>query len=104
MACWADEHEVRLSVGRTGSCLDNAVAESFFATLKNSMYSLRKWRTREEARNAVIRFIEYRYNRHRPHSTIGNKVSGEMMDAFFERMKPVEIAADQHACERKMAA
>ena len=104
MACWADEHEVRLSVGRTGSCHDNAVAESFFATLKNNMYSLRKWQTREEARNAVIHFIEYRYNRHRPHSTIGNKVPGEMMDAFFERTKPVEIAADQHACERKMAA
>ena len=104
LARWAEEHDVRLSVGRTGSCHDNAVAESFFATLKNNMYSLRKWQTREEARNAVIHFIEYRYNRHRPHSTIDNKVPGEVMDAFFERTKPVQITVDQHACERKMAA
>ena len=80
------------------------VAESFFATLKNSMYSLRKWRTREEARNAVIHFIEYRYNRHRPHSTIDNKVPGEVMDAFFERTKPAEIAIGQQERVEKMAA
>ena len=68
------------------------------------MYSLRKWQTREEARNAVIHFIEYRHNRHRPRSTINNKVPDEVMDAFFERTKPVEMAVDQHAYERKMAA
>lgn len=56
LARWAEEHEVRLSVGRTGSCHDNAVVESFFATLKNNMYGLRKWQTREEARNTVIHF------------------------------------------------
>lgn len=104
LARWAEGHEVRLSVGRTGSCHDNAVAESFFATLKNNMYSLRKWRTREEARNAVIHFIEYRYNRHRPHSTIDNKVPGEVMDAFFERTKSVETAIDQRGHMERMAA
>mgnify|MGYP002275470788 CR=1 FL=1 len=104
LARWAEEHGVRLSVGRTGSCHDNAVAESFFATLKNNMYSLRRWRTREEARNAVIRFIEYRYNRHRPHSSIGYRIPGVAMDEFFERTKPPEAAAKQQARKRRMAA
>lgn len=66
LARWADEHDVRLSVGRTGSCHGNAVAESFFGTLKNEMYSLRMWATREDARNGVIDYIERRYNRNRP--------------------------------------
>ena len=66
LAGWAASHDVRLSVGRTGSCHDNAVAESFFATLKNEMYSLRSWATRAEARHAVVGFIEGFYNRQRP--------------------------------------
>ena len=61
VGAWAADHQVRLSVGRTGSCHDNAVAESFFATLKNEMYHLRKWPTRDEARHAVVEFIESYY-------------------------------------------
>lgn len=82
LARWADEHDVRLSVGRTGSCHDNAGAESFFGTLKNEMYSLRTWATREDARNGVIDYIERRYNRNRSHSTIGYQVPAKAMDAF----------------------
>ncbi|RRF99302.1 MAG: transposase [Coriobacteriaceae bacterium] len=41
-AAWAAAHDVRLSVGRTGSCHDNAVAESFFGTLKNEWYYLER--------------------------------------------------------------
>ena len=105
LARWAEDHEVRLSVGRTGSCHDNAVAESFFGTLKNEMYSLRKWPTREEARNAVIDYIERRYNRNRPHSTIGYQVPAKAMEAFFERTKPAaEDAAAKPACAERMAA
>lgn len=70
---------------RTGSCHDDAVAESFFATLKNEMYSLRPWATRAEARHAVVGFIEACYNRRRPHSTIGYQVPAERMAAFMER-------------------
>lgn len=87
MAEWAVSHDVRLSAGRTGSCHDNAVAESFFATLKNEMYSLRPWDTRDEARHAVVEFIEAYYNRQRPHSTIGYEIPAERMDAFMERME-----------------
>ena len=104
LARWAGEREVRLSVGRTGSCHDNAVAESFFGTLKNECYSLRKWATREDARNAVIDYIERRYNRNRPHSTIDYKVPAQVMDAFFERTKPAEIEAGQRDRAMKMAA
>ena len=104
LARWAEEHEVRLSVGRTGSCHDNAVAESFFGTLKNECYSLRKWATREEARNAVIDYIERRYNRNRPHSTIDYRVPAEVMDAFFERTEPVEENINHQRTEIKMVA
>lgn len=72
-------------MGRTGSCHDNAVAESFFATLKNEMYSLRSWPTRAEARSAVVGYIEGFYNRARPHSTIGYQTPAGKMEAFMER-------------------
>lgn len=85
---WASANDVRLSVGRTGSCHDNAVAESFFATLKNEMYSLRSWPTRAQARSAVVGYIEGYYNRARPHSTIGYQTPAGKMDAFFERTAP----------------
>ena len=105
MAAWATGHQVRLSVGRTGSCHDNAVAESFFATLKNEMYHLRKWPTRDEARHAVVEFIEPCYNRRRPHSTIGYRIPAEVMDGFFERAEPtLEITHEQAVGELSKAA
>lgn len=85
---WASANDVRLSVGRTGSCHDNAVSESFFATLKNEMYSLRSWPTRAQARSAVVGYIEGYYNRARPHSTIGYQTPAGKMGAFFERTAP----------------
>lgn len=87
MAEWAAAHGVRLSVGRTGSCHDNAVAESFFGTFKNEMYHLREFPTREEARLASVGYVEGYYNRRRPHSTIGYQVPAEKMDAFFSRFE-----------------
>lgn len=97
LAQWAEDNEVRLSCSRTGNCHDNAVAESFFATLKNEMYYRRSFKTRNEAKHAVIEFIEHDYNRNRPHSTIGNKVPAEVMDAFFERTKPRAKSMEQAA-------
>ena len=61
---------IRQSMGRVGSCYDNAVAESFFATLKTEI-GTRVWPTRAAARAAVFEFVEVRYNRRRRHSTIG---------------------------------
>ena len=88
LAEWARDNDVRLSCGRTGSCHDNAVAESFFATLKNEMYHRESFATRADAKHAVIRFIEAEYNRKRPHSTIGYQIPAEAMEAFFERTRP----------------
>lgn len=83
VADWARENPVRLSVGRTGSCHDNAAAESFFATLlKNEMHSLRSWAARTEAKSAVVGYIEGCYNRRRPHSTIDYQIPAEKMEVF----------------------
>ena len=90
LAEWAHGNQVRLSCSRTGNCHDNAVAESFFATLKNEMYYRRSFATRKQAKQAVIEFIETYYNRRRPHSSIDYKIPAEAMDAFFERTKPMQ--------------
>jgi putative transposase len=58
------------SMGRTGSCLDNAVAESFFATLKVELVNRARYRNRLEARTAIFEWI-HRYNARRLHSTLG---------------------------------
>lgn len=90
MAEWAAARGVRLSVGRTGSCRDNAVAESFFGTLKNEMYHRRSFATRDEARVACVGYIEGYYNRRRPHSSIGWECPAEKMEAFFARLDRTE--------------
>lgn len=67
----ADAHGVLLSVGRTGVCWDNAMAESFFATFKNELIYRHPWPTLARTKTAVITWIEGRYNRRRRHSAIG---------------------------------
>jgi putative transposase len=59
------------SMSRKGNCWDNAVAESFFATLKTELVYLRRFATRAEAREAIFDFIELFYNRERRHSSLG---------------------------------
>jgi Transposase and inactivated derivatives len=59
------------SMGRTGTPADNAVMESFFATLQTELLDTEDWRTRDELANAIFSFIEIRYNRKRRHSTLG---------------------------------
>ena len=59
------------SRGRPGTCWDNAVAESFFATLKIELVDRFAWPTRQQARTAIFEFIEACYNRQRRHSTLG---------------------------------
>lgn len=63
-------HEIRASMSRTGDCWDNAVAESFFATLEVELIARSTWRTREDARRAIFHYIETWYNRKRRHSTL----------------------------------
>jgi putative transposase len=64
-------HGMGCSMSRTGDCWDNAVAESFFATLKTELVAGAHWPTREAARAAVFEYIEVWYNRQRRHSSLG---------------------------------
>jgi putative transposase len=59
------------SMGSRGDCFDNAVAESFFATLKKELVHRRSWPDRHELRREVFDYIEIFYNATRRHSTLG---------------------------------
>jgi putative transposase len=61
------------SMGSRGDCFDNAVAESFFATLKKELINRRTWPSKAELRTEVFDYIEVFYNRERRHSTLGQR-------------------------------
>jgi putative transposase len=65
------EAGIRPSMGSVGDAYDNAVAESFFATLETELIDRSDWRTPAEARHAVFDYIEVFYNRRRRHSALG---------------------------------
>ena len=65
-------HAMEPSMSRAGSCWDNAVAESFFATLKIELGRPAAWPTRAEGRRALFDYIELFYNGERRHSTLGH--------------------------------
>jgi putative transposase len=71
IAAFATNNGITRSMGRTGVCWDNAMAESFFATLKTEFYYRRVWPTRARAKLEVGAWIEDRYNRRRRHSALG---------------------------------
>jgi putative transposase len=68
---------LRHSVGRTGICFDNAMAESFFGTLKNELVSRVTYPTRQAAQQDITRYIEFWYNRKRLHSALGYRTPYE---------------------------
>lgn len=76
------------SMSRRGDCWDNAVAESFFATLKRELVAGTNWQTRDEARTAVFEYIEVWYNQQRRHSSLGY-----LSPAAYERQMELEKAA-----------
>jgi len=65
-----DQYGIVCSMSRPGNCLDNAVVESFFHTLKTELIYQQPYRTREEARLAIFEYLEAFYNRTRLHSTL----------------------------------
>lgn len=65
------ENNLSCSMSRKGECLDNAVAESFFGTLKTELVTHEDYRTKEEARKSLFEYIELFYNRRRRHSFLG---------------------------------
>jgi transposase InsO family protein len=75
-ACHASQqllaaHGIRCSMSEKGECLDNAVAERFFGSLKGERTSLRHYATRQEARDDVVEYSEMFYNSTRLHSYLG---------------------------------
>jgi putative transposase len=96
LAAWAAAHDVRLSVGRTGSYHDNAVAESFFGTPRNEWHRHERPADASTTKHRAIEFIESYYNRFRPHESIGDRVPAEAMQEFFDRFESA-LQADPEA-------
>lgn len=66
-----ESHGIAQSMSRPGNPWDNALAESFFKTLKRELVNDKKYETREEAKQDIFKYIELYYNRQRMHSSIG---------------------------------
>jgi putative transposase len=79
---------IAISMGSRGDAYDNAVAETFFATLKKELINRRSWPSRLELQSAVFEYIEAFYNRHRRHSTL-NMLS----PANYEQLRPSSLGA-----------
>jgi putative transposase len=75
---------VTVSMSRKGNCWDNAVAESFFATLKSELVHRRAWRNVVELRTALFEYIEVFYNRRRLHSSLDYMTPAAVEQAYFE--------------------
>ncbi len=80
------------SVGRTGVCFDNAMAESFWSTLKTEFYDRQRWPTRDAALKAVAYWMEVVYNRRRRHSdpSFREQIQVVTMDGFTGYATAVE--------------
>ena len=79
--------DLRRSIGRTGVCFDNALAESFNAAVKVERVNRVTYPTRESAKNDVARYIEFRYNRLRLHSTLGYRTPQEVHDEYWNQQQ-----------------
>jgi len=73
---------IRQSVGRTGICFDNALAESVNGTLKVELVHRTVYATRQKAYDDIAQWIELRYNRTRLHSALGYRTPQEVMDEY----------------------
>jgi transposase InsO family protein len=79
---------VRLSNSRRGQCWDNAVAESFFATIKTELIHRQAWPTRTAARQAIFEYIEGWYHTRRRHSSLGYLSPAAYEDGTHGRLLP----------------
>jgi transposase InsO family protein len=86
-ASLASDCDVTLSLGRTGQCWDNALSESFFASIKGELLDDQAWSTRAMARRAIVEYIAW-YNGTRLHSTLGYRSPAE----FEEHNKIKKVA------------
>jgi putative transposase len=81
------------SMGSRGDCFDNAVAESFFATLKKELVHGRTWPTKAELRTEVFEYIEVFFNRRRRHSTLGFLSPSEFEKISLSQPQMIETVA-----------
>jgi putative transposase len=77
--------EIQQSVGRTGICYDNAMAESFNAALKVERVHRTAYPTRKKAQADIAAYIELRYNTTRLHSGLGYRTPSEARDDYLNR-------------------
>jgi putative transposase len=76
-------HGIQSSMSRRANCWDNAVVESFFATLKVELIHRCSWATRRQVRAAVIEYMEVFYNAHRLHSSLGYRTPNDCEKEFM---------------------
>ena len=81
--------DMRQSMGRTGICYDNAMAESFFAALKNELVYRTAYPTRAHARADITRYIEFWYNTNRLHSGLQYRTPQEALNQWTEQQVAV---------------
>jgi hypothetical protein len=81
------------SMGSRGDCFDNAVAESFFATIKKELIHRRSWPTKAELRTEVFEYIEVFYNRQRRHSTLGQRSPVDYETSTLSPPGPIDAAS-----------
>lgn len=74
------------SMSGAGNCYDNAVAESFFHTLKTELVYHERYKTRPDAKRSIFEYIEVFYNRFRKHSTLGYKSPEEFEILTFKQI------------------
>src|SRR5699024_1990690 len=86
-----NDNEIQISMSRKGDCFDNACVESFFATLKKELVYRRRFKTREEAKLEIWKYIASFYNERRMHSTLDYLSSNEYERAYFDSFKASRI-------------
>ena len=87
-AALAEENQVTLSVGRTGQCWDNALAESFFASLKGELTDNQAWPTQAAARRAIVEYTGW-YNGTRLHSSLGYRSPADYENNHHKHVRQV---------------
>jgi putative transposase len=86
---------IAISMGSKGDCYDNAVAESFFATLKKELVHRQSWPTRRELSSAVFEYIEAFYNRERRHSTLRMRSPHEHEELLYAEQNQTQHPHNQ---------
>jgi len=88
------QHNIIPSMSRRGNCYDNAVAESFFKTLKKELVRKHVFLTREIAASKIFEYIEMFYNSKRRHSYLGYISPNEFEKRYNEKLKINEVLTD----------